>query len=358
MHQSKVVWRANPDISFPYAQQSDEADTIKAHGVALDLSSGISNESAVPLQEQAVAQDNAAQGAAQAAADQASAQAAAQAQAQENMARNAAIVSETFAALKSSLLSEQTLSDRTHSQLESEITDNERLANDARAEQFATEQQLAAYAQEQSRATQAQAQAQTLAQTQAHAQSQAQAQDPSQGYPGQVAPPYAPNQAQIQAYNQAPNQAYNQASNQGFGSQAPNQMGYVPNQSWQAPVQGQMQMAPAAMQAAPAALAPAPAPVAAPSAPVGGAPSRPDADVYVQPDSSITYLENMMRFLNSKGLRVATYHPAWQYQPNDIILMPYAPYPMPSNRTFVMTNDKKAVWNFLKSEFASRGIAL
>lgn len=347
MHQSKVVWRANPDISFPYAQQSDEADTIKANGVAQDLSSGISNESAVPLQEPAVAQDNAAQG-----ADQAAAQAAAQAQAQENMARNAAIVSETFAALKSSLLSEQTLSDRTHSQLESEITDNERLANDARAEQFATEQQLAAFAQEQSRAAQAQAQPQTLAQ--AHAQSQPQAQAPSQGYPGQVAPPYAPNQAQIQAYNQAPNQAYNQASSQGFGSQAPNQMGYVPNQSWQAPVQGQMQMAPAAMQAAPA----APAPVAAQSAHVDGAPSRPDADVYVQPDSSITYLENMMRFLNSKGLRVATYHPAWQYQPNDIILMPYAPYPMPSNRTFVMTNDKKAVWNFLKSEFASRGIAL
>ena len=349
MHQSKVVWRANPDISFPYAQQSDEADTIKANGVAQDLSSGISNESAVPLQEPAVAQDNAAQG-----ADQAAAQAAAQAQAQENMARNAAIVSETFAALKSSLLSEQTLSDRTHSQLESEITDNERLANDARAEQFATEQQLAAYAQEQSRAAQAQAQPQTLAQPQAHAQSQAQAQAPSQGYPGQVAPLYAPNQAPGHSYNQAPNQAYNQASSQGFGSQAPNQMGYVPNQSWQAPVQGQMQMAPAAMQAAPA----APAPVAAQSAPVGGAPSRPDADVYVQPDSSITYLENMMRFLNSKGLRVATYHPAWQYQPNDIILMPYAPYPMPSNRTFVMTNDKKAVWNFLKSEFASRGIAL
>lgn len=348
MHQSKVVWRANPDISFPYAQQSDEADTIKANGVAPDLSSGISNESAVPLQEQAVAQDNAAQG-----AELSAAQAAAQAQAQENMARNAAIVSETFAALKSSLLSEQTLSDRTHSQLESEITDNERLANDARAEQFATEQQLAAYAQEQSRAAQAQAQPQTLAQ--AHAQSQAQVlQASSQGYPGQVAPHYAPNQAPGHSYNQAPNQAYNQASSQGFGSQAPNQMGYVPNQSWQAPVQGQMQMAPAAMQAAPA----APAPVAAQSAPVGGAPSRPDADVYVQPDSSITYLENMMRFLNSKGLRVATYHPAWQYQPNDIILMPYAPYPMPSNRTFVMTNDKKAVWNFLKSEFASRGIAL
>lgn len=345
MHQSKVVWRANPDISFPYAQQSDEADTIKANGVAQDLSAGISNESAVPLQEPAVAQDNAAQG-----ADQAAAQAAAQAQ--ENMARNAAIVSETFAALKSSLLSEQTLSDRTHSQLESEITDNERLANDARAEQFATEQQLAAYAQEQSRAAQAQAQPQTLAQ--AHAQSQPQAQAPSQGYPGQVVPPYAPNQAPGHSYNQAPNQAYNQATSQGFGSQSPNQMGYVPNQSWQAPVQGQMQMAPAAMQAAPA----APAPVAAQSAPVGGAPSRPDADVYVQPDSSITYLENMMRFLNSKGLRVATYHPAWQYQPNDIILMPYAPYPMPSNRTFVMTNDKKAVWNFLKSEFASRGIAL
>lgn len=344
MHQSKVVWRANPDISFPYAQQSNEADTIKAHGVAPDLSSGISNEIAVPLQEQAVAQDNAAQGADQAAAEQASAQAAAQAQAQENMARNAAIVSETFAALKSSLLSEQTLSDRTHSQLESEITDNERLANDARAEQFATEQQLAAYAQEQSRAAQAQAQA----------QSQAQAQATSQAYPGQVAPPYAPNQAPGHSYNQAPNQAYNQALSQGFGSQAPNQMGYAPNQSWQAPVQGQMQMAPAAMQAAPA----APAPVAVQSAPVGGAPSRPDADVYVQPDSSITYLENMMRFLNSKGLRVATYHPAWQYQPNDIILMPYAPYPMPSNRTFVMTNDKKAVWNFLKSEFASRGIAL
>lgn len=344
MHQSKVVWRANPDISFPYAQQSNEADTIKANGEAPDLSSGISNEIAVPLQEQAVAQDNAAQGADQAAADQASAQAATQAQAQENMARNAAIVSETFAALKSSLLSEQTLSDRTHSQLESEITDNERLANDARAEQFATEQQLAAYAQEQSRAAQAQAQA----------QSQAQAQATSQGYPGQVAPPSAPNQAPGHSYNQAPNQAYNQALSQGFGSQAPNQMGYAPNQSWQAPVQGQMQMAPAAMQAAPA----APAPVAAQSALVGGAPSRPDADVYVQPDSSITYLENMMRFLNSKGLRVATYHPAWQYQPNDIILMPYAPYPMPSNRTFVMTNDKKAVWNFLKSEFASRGIAL
>ncbi|MCI6863379.1 MAG: hypothetical protein SOV16_03650 [Anaerobiospirillum succiniciproducens] len=349
MHQSKVVWRANPDISFPYAQQSDEADTIKANGVSQDLSSGISNESAVPLQEPAVAQDNAAQG-----AELSAAQAAAQAQAQENMARNAAIVSETFAALKSSLLSEQTLSDRTHSQLESEITDNERLANDARAEQFATEQQLAAYAQEQSRAAQAQAQAQPQTLAQAHAQSQAQAQAPSQGYPGQVAPPYAPNQAPGHSYNQAPNQAYNQASSQGFGSQAPNQMGYVPNQSWQAPVQGQMQMAPAAMQAAPA----APAPVAAQSAPVGGAPSRPDADVYVQPDSSITYLENMMRFLNSKGLRVATYHPAWQYQPNDIILMPYAPYPMPSNRTFVMTNDKKAVWNFLKSEFASRGIAL
>ena len=82
MHQSKVVWRANPDISFPYAQQSDEADTIKANGVAPDLSAGISNESAVPLQEVAVAQDNAAQG-----AELSAAQAAAQAQAQENMAR-------------------------------------------------------------------------------------------------------------------------------------------------------------------------------------------------------------------------------------------------------------------------------
>ena len=113
-------------------------------------------------------------------------------------------------------------------------------------------------------------------------------------------------------------------------------------------------------QAQPQATSQAPAPmVAAPMVAWGGQlPLRPQADIYVWPDGSITYLNNMLSYFQRKGLSVMYYNPGFSYQPQDIIMLPFAPQPVPSNFTLVLDNNKRRTWEFLKQAFAARGIAL
>lgn len=87
-------------------------------------------------------------------------------------------------------------------------------------------------------------------------------------------------------------------------------------------------------------------------------PLREAADIYVMTDASITYLNDMLNFLAGKGLKVHYYNPGCTYLPSDIILLPYKPSVMPSQFTFVITNNKRDVWNFLKSSFALRNVQL
>ena len=114
--------------------------------------------------------------------------------------------------------------------------------------------------------------------------------------------------------------------------------------------------APAPMAAAPMVAAPM---VAAPMVAWGGQlPLRPQADIYVWPDGSITYLNNMLAYFQRKGLSVMYYSPGFSYQPQDIIMLPFAPQPVPSNFTLVLDNNKRRTWEFLKQAFAARGIAI
>lgn len=88
-------------------------------------------------------------------------------------------------------------------------------------------------------------------------------------------------------------------------------------------------------------------------------PLRPDeGDLYVMPDGAISYLDNMLAFFQRKGLRVMYYNPGYSYRPSDIILLPYAPHPLPSTCTLVLDNNKRRTWDFLKLVFAARGITL
>lgn len=87
-------------------------------------------------------------------------------------------------------------------------------------------------------------------------------------------------------------------------------------------------------------------------------PLRQDGDIYVMPDGSITYLGNMLSYFQRLGLKVVYYSPGFSYQPQDIILLPFAPNPLPSQFTLVLNNNKRRTWEFLKWAFAQRGITL
>ena len=124
-------------------------------------------------------------------------------------------------------------------------------------------------------------------------------------------------------------------------------------------IQPQPQVQPQPMNQAPAALQAPVSMVAAPMVAWGGQlPLRPQADIYVWPDGSITYLNNMLSYFQRKGLSVMYYNPGFSYQPQDIIMLPFAPQPVPSNFTLVLDNNKRRTWEFLKQAFAARGIAL
>lgn len=121
----------------------------------------------------------------------------------------------------------------------------------------------------------------------------------------------------------------------------------------------QPQVQPQPMAQAPAAPQAPVSMVAAPMVAWGGQlPLRPQADIYVWPDGSITYLNNMLSYFQRKGLSVMYYNPGFSYQPQDIIMLPFAPQPVPSNFTLVLDNNKRRTWEFLKQAFAARGIAL
>lgn len=127
----------------------------------------------------------------------------------------------------------------------------------------------------------------------------------------------------------------------------------VPQPQVQPVTQPQVQPQPQATSQAPAPM------VAAPMVAWGGQlPLRPQADIYVWPDGSITYLNNMLSYFQRKGLSVMYYNPGFSYQPQDIIMLPFAPQPVPSNFTLVLDNNKRRTWEFLKQAFAARGIAL
>lgn len=85
---------------------------------------------------------------------------------------------------------------------------------------------------------------------------------------------------------------------------------------------------------------------------------RPQADIFVWPDESVSYLGSMLDYFQRKGLSVMYYNPGFNYLPQDIIMLPFAPKPVPSRYTIVLDNNKRRTWEFLKQAFAARGIAL
>ena len=90
----------------------------------------------------------------------------------------------------------------------------------------------------------------------------------------------------------------------------------------------------------------------------GQRPLRPQADIFVWPDESVSYLASMLDYFIRKGLSVMYYNPGFSYLPQDIIMLPFAPKPVPSRYTLVLNNNKRRTWEFLKQAFAARGIAL
>lgn len=119
-----------------------------------------------------------------------------------------------------------------------------------------------------------------------------------------------------------------------------------------ATAQGQPQAAPVQAQAA---AAQAGTPMVAWG---GQRPLRPQADIFVWPDESVSYLASMLDYFIRKGLSVMYYNPGFSYLPQDIIMLPFAPKPVPSRYTLVLNNNKRRTWEFLKQAFAARGIAL
>ncbi len=119
-----------------------------------------------------------------------------------------------------------------------------------------------------------------------------------------------------------------------------------------ATAQGQPQAAPVQAQAA---AAQAGTPMVAWG---GQRPLRPQADIFVWPDESVSYLASMLDYFIRKGLSVMYYNPGFSYLPQDIIMLPFAPKPVPSRYTLVLDNNKRRTWEFLKQAFAARGIAL
>ena len=85
---------------------------------------------------------------------------------------------------------------------------------------------------------------------------------------------------------------------------------------------------------------------------------RPDADLYIMIDQRFDYLQNLMKTLAVRGIRIMLFNNMCLYDRNDIILLPYRFDPLPSDHVFVYGADKQSLWKWLKAEFSFRNINL
>ena len=336
MPKTRTTWTVNPAVKFALTpenrpQGATAADATDA-GSATDAATAAPDSGAV------------------APAPQAPADAAAAA---ERAAQQARMIHESYEALRSTLLSEQSKNDQRRTQVESELDATNLKIKETQSAIYDLERTPVAPPVAPPAASQV-------------------AQQP-------VAPPAPAPQPVPQAVPQsAPQPADRAAAPLPAGTSAaplpsaPNPYARGPQLQPERPAQTWQQRAahtapqPQRRGAAPYPTAPQPpavaqAPVAAPSSQwsMQQRPLRPDeGDLYVMPDGAISYLDNMLAFFQRKGLRVMYYNPGYCYRPSDIILLPYAPHPLPSTCTLVLDNNKRRTWDFLKLVFAARGITL
>ncbi len=310
MPKTRTTWTVNSAVKFALTPENRPQGATAADASAASASNAAPDNGAVAPAPHAPADDAAAA---------------------ERAAQQARMVHESYEALRSTLLSEQSKNDQRRTQVESELD-----ATNLKIK----ETQSAIYDLERT----------------------------------PVAPPVAPPAASQVAPQPAGRAAAPLPAGTSAASlpSAPNPYARGPQLQPERPAQTWQQRAPrmapqpqrrgaAPYPTAPQSPAALQAPVAAPSSQwsMQQRPLRPDeGDLYVMPDGAISYLDNMLAFFQRKGLRVMYYNPGYSYRPSDIILLPYAPHPLPSTCTLVLDNNKRRTWDFLKLVFAARGITL
>lgn len=328
MPKTRTTWTVNPAVKFALTpenrpQGAAAADATDA-GSATDAATAAPDSGAVAPAPQAPADDAAAA---------------------ERAAQQARMVHESYEALRSTLLSEQSKNDQRRTQVESELDATNLKIKENQSAIYDLERTPVAPSVVPPSAPASQSVPQPAVRAAA---------------PLQAGTPAAPQPSAPNPYVRGP-QLQPERPAQTWQQRAP-RMAPQPQRDAatpyptapQPPVVPQQPVAPLS-QAAPQ------APVATPSQQwsLQQRPLRPDeGDLYVMPDGAISYLDNMLAFFQRKGLRVMYYNPGFSYRPSDIILLPYAPHPLPSTCTLVLDNNKRRTWDFLKLVFAARGITL
>ena len=342
MPKTRTTWTVNPAVKFALTpenrpQGAAAADATDA-GSATDAATAAPDNGAVAPAPHAPADDAAAA---------------------ERAAQQARMVHESYEALRSTLLSEQSKNDQRRTQVESELDATNLKIKENQSAIYDLERTPVAPPVAPPAASQVAQQ--PVAPSAPAPQPVPQAVPQSAPQPAGRAAAPLPAGTTAASLPSAPNPYAR-------GSQLQPER---PAQTWQ---QRAPRMAPQPQRrgAAPYPTAPqqpvAPQPPAVAQAPVAAPsqqwslqqrPLRPDeGDLYVMPDGAISYLDNMLAFFQRKGLRVMYYNPGYSYRPSDIILLPYAPHPLPSTCTLVLDNNKRRTWDFLKLVFAARGITL
>ena len=312
MPKTRTTWTVNPAVKFALTPEDRPQSAVDADASAANASGAAPDSGAVAPAPQAPADDAAAA---------------------ERAAQQARMVHESYEALRSTLLSEQSKNDQRRTQVESELD-----ATNLKIK----ENQSAIYDLERTPVAPPVPAPQPV--PQAVPQSAPQPADRAAAPLPSAPNPYARG-PQLQP--ERPAQTWQQHA--AHTAPQPQRRGAAPYPT--APQQPVAPQSPAVAQA----------PVAAPSSQwsLQQRPLRPDeGDLYVMPDGAISYLDNMLAFFQRKGLRVMYYNPGYCYRPSDIILLPYAPHPLPSTCTLVLDNNKRRTWDFLKLVFAARGITL
>ena len=78
-----------------------------------------------------------------------------------------------------------------------------------------------------------------------------------------------------------------------------------------------------------------------------------DADLFIDLTSNIEYIPNLIKFLQSKGLRVASFDDSFSYKDSDVILALKKSDDL-KGRFCAITPDKAPLWAFLKEVFQGK----
>lgn len=324
MPKTRTTWTVNPAVKFALTPENRPQGAAAAD--ATDAATATPDTGAPAPAPQAPAED---------------------ATAAERAAQQARMIHESYESLRSTLLSEQSKNDQRRTQVESELDATNLKIKETQSAIYDLERTPVAPSVVPPSAPASQSVLQTVPQS--APQPAVRAAAPLQAGTPAAPQPSAPNPyvrgPQLQPEH--PAQTWQQRA--AHTAPQPQRGGAAPYPT--APQQPVAPQSPAALQA----------PVATPSPQwsLQQRPLRPDeGDLYVMPDGAISYLDNMLAFFQRKGLRVMYYNPGYSYRPSDIILLPYAPHPLPSTCTLVLDNNKRRTWDFLKLVFAARGITL